>query len=73
MASSKPPAYSAPVSDVESLKPWRAQRDRLKALPRHVATERVSRDYGSAEIADLQQEIDRLEREIAARQAQLGL
>ena len=61
------------MSEDEGLNMWRAQRDRLKAVLEDVAADRVSRDYGSAEIADLQQEIDRLEREIAARQAQLGL
>ncbi len=59
--------------DHEGLNLWRAQRDRLKAVLADVAADRVSRDYGGAEIADLQQEIDRLEREIAARQAQIGL
>ena len=61
------------MSEDESLKLWGAQRDRLKAVLEDVAADRVGREYGSAEIADLQQEIDRLEREIAARQAQLGL
>ena len=57
----------------EELRVLGALRDRLRTVLEDVAAGRVSREYGNSEIADLQQEMARLDREIAARRLHLGL
>lgn len=54
------------MTDDDQLRSLERSRERLMRVLADVAADRVSREYGNSELADMQQEVDRLDREINA-------